>query len=73
MHATDRDSTMASEKFGFEEDNVTFDFIILTLFRNSVKYESSPGHRMLAAKRSSGVAPGVNLRNPLHTGGEAYK
>ena len=28
---------------------------------------------MLAIKRSAGVAPKVNLRNPLHTGEEAYK
>ena len=28
---------------------------------------------MLAAKRSAGVAPEVNLMNQLHAGNEAYK
>ena len=28
---------------------------------------------MLGAKRSAGVAPEVNLRNPLHRGNEAHK
>ena len=28
---------------------------------------------MLAAKRSAGVAPEVNLRNPLHAGDPAHK
>ena len=28
---------------------------------------------MLAAKKSAGVAPEVNMRKPLHTGDKAYK
>ena len=38
------------------------------------KYVNQKGSAaILAIKRSAGIAPEVNLRNPLHTGDEAYK
>ena len=54
----------ASAAVGSIQHNLT-----LLMLVNMCKYVDQHGSAdMLAIKRSAGVAPEVNLRNPLHTG-----
>ena len=44
------------------------------LLQVQVRWSKKPGSvTILATKRSAGVTPEVNLRNPLHMGNEAHK